>query len=133
MYSLTVTTTTIHFLHSSTYGGCNDSCDDITFIDERASRSLNFLHLLTYYDYDNSCDATFIDDRTSRSSLVKAAIKGLYSLTYGDGDICASKSLIPLVEESCGKRFGMQYRRACEMMQLSLMTVPNLFYLHLWR
>ena len=26
---------------------------------ERASRSLNFLHLLTYYDYDNSCDATF--------------------------------------------------------------------------
>ena len=36
--------TTIHFLHSSTYGGCNDS---ITFIDERASRSLNFLHLLT--------------------------------------------------------------------------------------
>ena len=27
---------------------------------ERASRSLNFLHLLTYYDYDNSCDATFI-------------------------------------------------------------------------
>ena len=60
---------------------------------------------------------------------MKAAIKGLYSLTYGDGDICASKSLIPLVEESCGKRFGMQYRRACEMMQLSLMTVPNLFSL----
>ena len=25
---------------------------------ERASKSLNFLHLLTYYDYDNSCDAT---------------------------------------------------------------------------
>ena len=70
MYSLTVTTTTIHFLHSSTYGGCNDSCDDITFIDERASRSLNFLHLLTYYDYDNSCDATFIDDRTSRSAII---------------------------------------------------------------
>ena len=34
---------------------------------ERASRSLNFLHLLTYYDYDNSCDATFISIRKSIS------------------------------------------------------------------
>ena len=118
---------------SSTGSFVYESYAPLHLCDGIASRSLNVLHLLTYYDYDNSCDATFIDDRTSRSSLVKAAIKGLYSLTYGDGDICASKSLIPLVEESCGKRFGMQYRRACEMMQLSLMTVPNLFYLHLWR
>ena len=39
----------------------------VVLIHERASISLNFLHLLTYYDYDNSCDATFINDRTSRS------------------------------------------------------------------
>ena len=36
---------------------------------ERASRSLNFLHLLTYYDYDNSCDATFISIRKSIEML----------------------------------------------------------------
>ena len=33
----------------------------VTSIDERASRSLNFLHLLTY------CDITVIDERASNS------------------------------------------------------------------
>ena len=36
---------------------------------ERASRSLNFLHLLTYYDYDNSCGAIFISIRKSIEML----------------------------------------------------------------